>query len=168
LTERAASSLFADETSSVDRLMSQFSACDFATAMMAADVCGYLPDDILVKVDRASMHFALQVRCPFLDARLLNFAFALPPASKISLRHTKILLRQLAAQRLPRKIIDRPSKALYSPWPIGCAGRCALPSNRYCPAMITRFGPFTAERYCRSSFERTSSGAPIRRGSAGG
>jgi asparagine synthase (glutamine-hydrolysing) len=115
LTERAASGLFADEGSSVERLMSQISACDFATAMMATDVCGYLPDDILVKVDRASMHFALEVRCPFLDTRVIDFAFGLPSASKVSLRHTKILLKQLAARRLPQEIVDRPKQGFVFP-----------------------------------------------------
>jgi asparagine synthase (glutamine-hydrolysing) len=115
LTERAASSLLADATSSGEQSMDRFSACDYATAMMASDVCGYLPDDILLKVDRASMHFALEVRCPFLDARLIDFAFALPGSSKVSFRHTKILLKQLAAQRLPREIIDRPKQGFVFP-----------------------------------------------------
>jgi len=115
LTERAATGLFASGSSSVERLMSQFSHCDLATAMMATDMCGYLPDDILVKVDRASMHFALEVRSPLLDTRLINFAFALPPASKLGLRHTKILLKRLAAQRLPQEIIDRPKQGFMFP-----------------------------------------------------
>ena len=115
LTSQARAALLAAEPSSVERLMSQFSDCDYATAMMATDACGYLPDDILTKVDRASMHFALEVRCPFLDTRLVEFAFAQAPASKVSLRRSKILLRQLAALRLPRATVDRPKQGFVFP-----------------------------------------------------
>jgi asparagine synthase (glutamine-hydrolysing) len=61
------------------------------------------------------MHFALEVRCPFLDTRLIDFAFALPSASKVGLRDTKVLLKQLAAQRLPREIVDRLKQGFVSP-----------------------------------------------------
>jgi asparagine synthase (glutamine-hydrolysing) len=115
LTEKATTTLLVDEISSVEQWMTEFNGCDLGTAMMATDVSGYLPDDILIKVDRASMHFALEVRCPFLDTRLIDFAFALSPASKVGLRGTKILLKQLAAQRLPREIVDRPKQGFVFP-----------------------------------------------------
>lgn len=115
LTEKAASRVFEEPTSSVERLMSRFSACDFATAMMATDACSYLPDDILVKVDRASMHFALEVRCPFLDTRLIEFAFRLSSDLKVGLRRSKILLKHLAVQRLPQAIVARPKQGFEIP-----------------------------------------------------
>jgi len=66
------------------------------------DFLNYLPEDILVKVDRASMHNSLEVRAPFLDYRLIEFAFAQVPSNlKTTLQDKKILLKKLAAKVLP-------------------------------------------------------------------
>lgn len=65
----------------------------------------YLPDDILVKVDRASMLASLEVRAPFLDVRLVEFAFGrVPDALKSDGRNRKILLRRLAGRLLPPEL----------------------------------------------------------------
>jgi asparagine synthase (glutamine-hydrolysing) len=71
-------------------------------AAMAADFLSYLPDDILVKVDRASMLCSLEVRAPFLDSRVVEFAFRdVPNALRTSADERKILLKTLARQLLP-------------------------------------------------------------------
>lgn len=66
------------------------------------DFLTYLPDDILVKVDRASMLASLEVRAPFLDYRIAEFAFArVPNALRATVAERKILPRHLAARLLP-------------------------------------------------------------------
>jgi len=77
-------------------------------AMMALDFGQYLPDDILVKVDRASMATALETRCPFLDHRLVEFVWRLPLAMKWDGRQGKLLLRRLLARYVPPALWDRP------------------------------------------------------------
>lgn len=75
----------------------------------------YLPEDILTKVDRASMACGLEVRAPFLDARLVDAIAALPAAFKYGRRRTKRLLKQAAAGRLPASILRRPKKGFGIP-----------------------------------------------------
>ena len=65
------------------------------------DFRGYLPDDILVKVDRASMMHGLEVRAPWLDHRLVEFAFTLPDELRATASERKILPRRLASRVLP-------------------------------------------------------------------
>ncbi|MCE5327567.1 MAG: asparagine synthase (glutamine-hydrolyzing) [Planctomycetaceae bacterium] len=75
----------------------------------AGDFLSYLPDDILVKVDRASMLTSLEVRCPLLSPELIEFAFArVPDALRATTRQGKILPRLLARRLLPRGLdLDR-------------------------------------------------------------
>lgn len=75
----------------------------------------YLPDDILVKVDRASMYQSLEVRAPFLDTTLIDFALSLPPKMKLHGLNGKWILKKLMRGRLPDVIIDRPKKGFALP-----------------------------------------------------
>lgn len=81
---------------------------DFTEFMMYLDAKSYLPDDILVKVDRATMGVGLESRAPFLDHRLAEFAWSLPLDLKIRKGQGKWLLRQILYQYVPRQLIERP------------------------------------------------------------
>jgi asparagine synthase (glutamine-hydrolysing) len=80
-----------------------------------ADLKVYLPNDVLVKVDRMSMAHALEVRCPLLDHRIVELAFRIPRARKMPWLRPKHLLRTLARERLPQPLLRLPKHGFSAP-----------------------------------------------------
>lgn len=76
--------------------------------ILLADLMTYLPNDLLVKVDIASMANSLEARSPFLDHHLIEFAASLPENLKMSRFRTKSLLKKVASRLVPREVIYRP------------------------------------------------------------
>jgi asparagine synthase (glutamine-hydrolysing) len=79
------------------------------------DVTSYLSGDLLPKVDMASMAFGLEVRSPFLDSNVFSFGLTLPDSLRVKSTDPKYLLKQLARQKLPKNIVDRPKRGFGIP-----------------------------------------------------
>jgi asparagine synthase (glutamine-hydrolysing) len=83
--------------------------------MLRTDLLTYLPEDLLVKMDRATMANSLEARSPLLDHRVVEFAARLPVERKIHGGTTKVLLRAIAKQLMPADLVDRPKMGFAVP-----------------------------------------------------
>lgn len=92
----------------LDDPVSKFVPDDPSSLMMYQDIRTYLPDDILCKVDRASMGISLETRAPFLDPEVVRASTLLPINMKIRDGHGKWVLRKILEKKVPRQLFDRP------------------------------------------------------------
>lgn len=95
---------------------------EFCDQMMHLDAVAYLPDDLLVKVDRAAMGVGLETRAPFLDHRVIAFAWSLPFRMKVNEGRRKWILRQVLYRDVPAALVDRPKQGFEIPlatWLLG-------------------------------------------------
>ena len=81
---------------------------DPVARMMLMDLVTYLPDDILVKVDRAAMAVSLETRIPLLDHRVVEFAWTIPLAANLNRNGSKGILRSVLYRYVPKALVDRP------------------------------------------------------------
>jgi asparagine synthase (glutamine-hydrolysing) len=106
---------------------------------MATDIKTYLVDDILTKVDRASMAYSLEARVPLLDHRIVEFAARLPMEHKVHGGGTKHLLRKILYRHVPRELIDRPKMGF------------GIPVNRW---LRNELRPLLSEYLCEDRVRR--------------
>jgi asparagine synthase (glutamine-hydrolysing) len=88
---------------------------DLVSRLVYRDMTGYLVDDILVKLDRATMATSLEGRCPILDHRIIEFAWHLPTAAKVRRGRGKWILREVLARYVPRSLFERPKQGFDVP-----------------------------------------------------
>jgi asparagine synthase (glutamine-hydrolysing) len=118
-------------------------AASFAQQMMHLDLMCYLPDDVLVKVDRAAMGVSLETRTPFLDHRVVEFAARLPLRMKLRSKQSKWILRQLLDRYVPRSFVERPKMGFGVPlhdWLRGPLREWA--DSKLDPSRVARHGIF--------------------------
>ena len=118
--------------------------------MLWLDLVGYLPDDILTKLDRAAMATSLETRVPFLDRSVLELAWRLPMTAKLHGGTTKWLLRQVLYRHVPAELVERPKMGFG--FPIG-------------PLLLGPLKPWAEELLAESRLENQGllDPAPIRR-----
>lgn len=82
---------------------------------MLLDMRYYLADEVLVKTDRASMKYSLEIRCPLLDFRVVEYSFAIPHEFKYYKKNKKWILKDLVYEMVPKELLERPKKGFGVP-----------------------------------------------------
>lgn len=94
---------------------SRYSAKNWQIRRMLLDMDTYLPGDILCKVDRASMKYSLETRCPILDTNVMEYSFRIPHEFKYRNGEKKAILKDLCYDYIPKEMLDRPKKGFSVP-----------------------------------------------------
>ncbi len=115
LSETVLSNTSADIYRDAKKLLKICDAADQIEQMQFLDMNFYMAEDILTKVDRASMAVSLEVRAPFLDPRIAEYAASLPPEYKLKGNKGKYILKKAVEDLLPKTILQRPKKGFGIP-----------------------------------------------------
>jgi asparagine synthase (glutamine-hydrolysing) len=99
----------------LDEVVPESLVADFTRRMMLSDLLTYLPDDLLVKIDRAGMAASLETRVPFLDPELIGFAASLPISLLVNRWQGKLIQRKLLYRYVPQQLVDRPKRGFSVP-----------------------------------------------------
>jgi len=134
--------------------------------MLGVDTISYLPDDLLVKVDRATMAHGLEARSPFLDHHLIEFCAALPTEYKIRDGAAKYLLKAVMRDRLPSSVLQRPKMGFGVPIDQWFRGTCReMVEDTLLSSRCLQRGYFDPEQIRRMVLEqrqgRTSYGSRV-------
>ena len=103
------------DTNNISHLWDSISACNDIEKMMLIDILNFLSDDVLCKVDRASMSNSLETRSPFLDHELIKFSFEVPLEIKLKNNESKYLTKKLLSKYLPEELYDYPKMGFTIP-----------------------------------------------------
>ncbi len=117
---------------------------------MLLDMDTYLPGDILCKVDRASMKYSLEARCPILDKEVMEYSYRLPHSFKYDKKVKKRILKDIAYDYIPRELLDRPKVGFGVPldkWLRGPLKERLLDMGNH--DFLVRQGIFDAEFVCK-------------------
>lgn len=104
-----------EQISGLDPIERKYGEQSWAYRRMLTDMDTYLPGDILCKVDRASMKYSLEARCPFLDKNVMEFSLGLPLDYKIRSGNPKSLIKDLVYRYIPKEMMDRPKQGFSVP-----------------------------------------------------
>jgi asparagine synthase (glutamine-hydrolysing) len=118
------------------------------------DVQHYLKDDLLVKVDRASMHFGLEVRVPLQDQEFVAFALGLPYRYKVNEGQTKYLLRQILYSFVPQEIFERPKRGFAIPLHKWLKGELKSQVDKYLSGDLVEAAGWVRPAYVRALLAR--------------
>lgn len=99
----------------LDPVEEKYEEQSWAYRRMLIDMDTYLPGDILCKVDRSSMKYSLEARCPFLDKNIMEFSLGLPLEFKIRNGNLKSLIKDLVYRYIPKEMMDRPKQGFSVP-----------------------------------------------------
>ena len=114
-TPAAASAMEEPTGSHIQRLAAEAGDRSEIDRALYVDLRSYLSDNCLVKVDRMSMACSLEARVPLLDPELVDLAFRMPPELKVTPRHTKVLLKRVAARHVPPECVYRAKEGFSVP-----------------------------------------------------
>lgn len=104
-----------DQIQCLDPIEERYEENSWVYRRMLTDMDTYLPGDILCKVDRASMKYSLEARCPFLDKNVMEFSLGLPLEYKIRNGNLKSMIKDLTYRYIPKELVDRPKQGFSVP-----------------------------------------------------